>query len=172
MTVERGLDELARGRRTAHRCHAEERRHEDVRDELDLARHDADVERARDLDRQRGAPADEDREHHRDRGERNEIHGDGVTWDERATRGGDHDERQADDHQLAIVGPRLGRVALDEQPDDAGDDERPAKEPDRALPVDARVHQAERAELLEILFGDDLAFTDHDLVRRDLHLHG
>src|SRR5207244_2345571 len=57
--VQRGFDELARGRRATDGGHAKERGYEDVRDELDLPRHDADVERARDLRRERRAPADE-----------------------------------------------------------------------------------------------------------------
>ena len=89
---ERPDRELARGRRSPHRGHAAERRHEDVGDELDLSRHDADVERARYLRRERGAAADEDREHHRDRSERREVHEHGVPGDERPPHRGDREE--------------------------------------------------------------------------------
>src|SRR5258708_2451463 len=113
--VERGRDELARGRRATDGRHPEERRDEHVCDELDLAGHDPDVERARDLRGERGAPADEDRERHGDGRERDEVDGDGMTRDERPTGRGDDDERQPDDDELAIVAPRFLRVALDEE---------------------------------------------------------
>ena len=74
--------EFTRGGGAAHRRHAEQGRHEQIRDQLDLARHDADMERAGDLCRERGAPVHKDRQHHRHRRERREVDENGVPRDE------------------------------------------------------------------------------------------
>ncbi len=168
---ERCRHELAGGGRAPHRGHPEKGGHQDVRDELDLVRHDPDVQRSGDLRRERRAAADEDREHHRDGGERDEEHRDVVARDERAARRGQHDEREGHDRELAVVDPGLLRVALDEERENAGDEQGPDDQAEGALPVDARIHEAEGAQLLELLGGHDLALADDDLAQGHLHLH-
>ena len=164
--------ELARGRRAAHRGHAQEGGHEHVRDELDLPRHDPGMQRTGDLRRERGAAGHEHRERHRDRGVRDEIDQQRVAGDERARRDGQREEREREDHQLAVVVPRLGRVALGEQSEDARDEQRPDQQPDGGRQVEARVRKTERAQLLDVERGDDAALSYDDLTRDDLHLHG
>ena len=167
--VERSRDELAGGRGAADGGHPEERGHQHVRHVLDLQRKDAYVQRAGDLRRQRGAAAGQDGEHHRDGREGREVERERAGRDD-SPDGDQRDDRKTDEHEPPIVGPRLLRVALDEQAQDAGDQERPAEVTEDASEVDRGVRQVERAQLLDVLLGHDAALAHHDLARQDLDL--
>ena len=129
------------------------------------------MERTGDLRGECGAAADENGEHHRDGGERREVDGNGVSRSQGTAGRGQRDERQDDEDHLAVLEPGLRRVALEEEREHSGDEPSPDKKSDRAAPVVSLIRETERAQLLDLEGGHDVAVADDDLARGHLYLN-